>query len=487
MKNSSSGLLRSNQEQAVAAWINHLNQVRIDGLWAALRGQDENLREAFASIDGALRTIDLEVVATNRGGIKGMHGFIAEVGEVGISNARRQILGDRPIAEWVNDNGPADLVRGDVEIQQKFVMAGGRFGLNAVSDHLQKYPEFIQNGGKYQIPRDHYETVTELYAMSSDRAHKLLSGSNDGPSLRDWRRVQEFFNNGPIGIDSLEPSTLDYSDAQRGAISTTMAGEKEALRATDERRRTEAYRKSRPSAKEGAKATFVAAAVEGGTAFVLAVTKKCKDGKSLRSFTKDDWTEIAGETGMGTARGGIRGLSIYALTNFTATSAAVASAHVTAVFGIAEQANRLRTGEICETEFIENSQLIALETAVSALSSLVGQVLIPVPVLGAVIGNATGMVMYRAVSSGLSEREAALIERHLNEQRALDDRLDAEYREVVAMLEVSLSGYLELLDRAFSPDVEVALLGSVDLALELGVAPEEILDSEEKVSAFFLD
>lgn len=175
------------------------------------------------------------------------------------------------------------------------------------------------------------------------------------------------------------------------------------------------------------------------------------------------------------------------LTNVTATPAAVASSIVTAAFGVAEQANKLRRGEIDELEFIENAELVCLETAVSALSSFVGQALIPVPVLGAVIGNTVGIIMYKAVSSSLSKREASLIVQYLDEQRALDEQLAARYQELIDKLEASMSDYLGVLERAFSPDVEVALLGSVELALELGVASDEVLDSDEKVLAYFLD
>ena len=63
---------------------------------------------------------------------------------------------------------------------------------------------------------------------------------------------------------------------------------------------------------------------------------------------------------------------------------------VSAAFGIAEQANKLRRSEIDESEFIENSGLLSLTAAVSALSSYVGQALTAVPVLGAVIGNTIG-------------------------------------------------------------------------------------------------
>ena len=76
---------------------------------------------------------------------------------------------------------------------------------------------------------------------------------------------------------------------------------------------------------------------------------------------------------------------------------------------------------------------------------------------------------------------------YVGEQRALDEQLAAQYQELIDKLEASMSDYLGVLERAFSPDVEVALLGSVELALELGVASEEVLNSDEKVLAYFLN
>lgn len=487
MMSDTAKLMKSNQEQAVAAWGNYLNQLRLDNLLGALSRQDVSLQDALASVDEAIRKIDLEVVATNRGGVKGMHGFIAEVAEVGVGNARSEILGKGTVYQWVNDNGPVDLMRSGVTIQQKFVAAGGRFGLGAIVEHLQKYPNFVKNGGKYQIPSDHFEMVQKLYAMPPEDVGKFLTRSGDGPSLKDWARVQAFFDEGSVGIESLEPSNLEYHEAQRGAYGATLEAEKESLRSTDQSLRDDAYQESRPTLQEGAKATFAAAAIEGGSAFVLAVVEKRREGKKLEEFTSEDWIDIAGGTGFGFVKGGVRGLSIYSLTNFTATSAAVASSIVTAAFGIAEQANKLRRGEIDELEFIENAEIVSLEAAISALSSFVGQALIPVPVLGAVIGNTVGTVMYKAVSSSLSKQETALIEHYLGEQRVLDDQLAAEYQDLIEKLDASMSDYLAVLERAFSPDMKIALLGSVELSLKLGVASEEVLDSEERILAYFLD
>lgn len=480
-------LAKTNQEQAVAAWVNYLNQLRLDKVLSDFRQQDVNLGDALASINESIRMIDLEVVAANRGGVKGMHGFIAEVAEVGIGNARSEILGTGAIYQWVDDNGPVDLMRGGAEIQQKFVAAGGRFGLGAVAKHLEKYPDFLARGGSYQIPGDHFDVVRKLHDMPREEAGSLLSHSGEGPSFRDWERVQAFFEDGTISIESLEPSNLKYHEVQRGAYESTLQAERATLRSTDRTLRDEAYQASRPKLNEGTRATLMGAAVEGGSVFAISVVQKRREGKKLKDFTGDDWSNIAGDSGIGVMKGGIRGLSIYSLTNFTATSAAVASSIVTAAFGIAEQANRLRRGEIDELEFIEAAELVALEAAVSGLSSLVGQALIPVPVLGAVIGNTVGMVMYSAVSSSLSQREAELIARYLEEQRVLDDRIAAEHQELVDRLDESLADYLAVIERAFSPDVQAALHGSVELALAVGIASDDVLDSEQKIRTYFLE
>lgn len=480
-------LIQSNQEQAVAAWVDYLNQLRLTNLLDALGRNELNLHDAIASVDEALQRIDLEVVASNRGGLKGMHGFIAEVAEVGVGNARSQILGSGSPYKWVNNNGPADLLRNGVEIQQKFVAAGGNFSLGAVAEHLEKYPDFVKNGGKYQIPKGFFEDVHKLYTMSPEEASKELTRRGDGLSLRQWRQVHEFFDHGPVDIESLEPSHLEYREVQRGTYHSTLETEKESLHSTKQSTDHDAYEENAPSLHEAATVTVAAAAIQGGTTFVMAVTQKRREGKKLNEFTDDDWMEIAGDTGVGVVRGGIRGISIYALTNFTVTPAAVASAIVTAAFGIAEQANKLRRGEIDELQFIENSEIVALDVTVSALSSFVGQALIPVPVLGAVIGNTVGTVMYKAVSSSLSKREQELIAGYIEEQRVLDEQFAAEQQELIAQLEAGMSDYLDILERAFSPNVEVALDGSVELALALGVASEEVLDSDEKVRAYFLD
>lgn len=467
--------------------MNYLNQTRLDALLRALNAQGLNLEAALGAIDQAMKSIKLEIVERNLGGEDGMHGFIAEVAEVGIGNARQLILSKPENYQWVNDNGPTDLIREGLHIQQKFVRAGGRFSLYAVGKHLGMYPDYISNGGRYQLPSDDFDVVRQLRGMSIEDASKHLTKSGDGPSLTDWKWVNRFFDERGIDIDALEPSHLTYEAAQRDRYVETLDAERESLRRTDEAQRQVSVRAAGPSLREAANAMVAGAAVEGGATFILAVVAKRRSGVKFAQFTREDWQEIGASSGLSFAKGGFRGTATYVLSNFTMTSAATASSMVTIGFGIAEQVNKLRRGEIDETEFILNAEVIALEAAVSTLSAMLGQVLIPIPILGALVGNAVGMILYKSTKSYLYQREMEMIGRYRDEQRALDAQLDAKYQGLVAQLEVSMTTYLDVIERAFSLDVQVAFVGSVQLGAALQVAPGRLLDDEKKVAAYFLD
>lgn len=481
-------IIKSGQEQAVASWINYLNQVRLDRLMEALQKEELNLNEAMSTISETLKTISRDIVnnGKGRGGQYGVHGFIAEVAECGIGNAREQIEGKAPIYEWINDNGPEDLRRGATLIQQKFVNGGGHLSLQAIRMHLNAYPDFLDNGGVYQIPEDHYEKIKWLLSISEKEANKMPTSTGHF-SLKQWREVREFFKNGDIPLDKVEPSKLKYSEVQKGTYEQTFSKEKSSLRKRNQERKEQAYNKSKPTLSEGVKATAAAAAIEGAMALCLEIAEKRKSGKKFNAFDEDDWKEIATTTGKGTLKGGIRGASIYTLTNFTATPAAVASAMVTATFGIAEQAYQLKQGNVDEQRFIENSEMLCLDASVSALSSFAGQVLIPVPVLGAVIGNTVGTMMYQIAKDNLSAREQKIFEEYAEAVRQLDVSLQDQYQKFVDEIGKDTKLFMELLNRAFAPDIRVAFEGSIDLAKSCRVPVDEILDSKEKIASFFMD
>lgn len=473
-------IVKSTQEQATASWINYLNQLRLNELLARLSEEDFNLEQALSELGKAKAEIG-KLLASNRGGQKGLHGFIAEITEVGVENAKKLIEGAKPECVWVNDNGPADLLRGDVQIQQKFVQA--KMSLDAAKEHLSKYPDFINNGGKYQIPKNFYEKVQSILEISEEKGKKLTR--NSIPSRSEWEWVRDYFQDSGIKFGDFEPSQLDYADVQIGKIDETLRREESKLKENNQERRDAAYQDSKPTLQEGVHAAAVSAAFEGGVAFCIGVAKKLKSGKKLEDFTEEDWREVGIDTAKGTAQGGIRGGVIYAMTNFTATPAAVANALVTAGFGVAALANQLRSGEITEEDFIIDSEVICLDVSVSAVSALIGQAVIPIPVLGAVIGNVAGMFLWQLAKDNLNEKEQHLIEEYRSGMDKLNIALDERYQKLMEELRHELARFSSMLELAFSVDVNVAFAGSIALAEYVGVPQKNILYSKGDVDDYF--
>ena len=266
-----------------------------------------------------------------------------------------------------------------------------------------------------------------------------------------------------------------------------MTEEKSRLADESERIKKDIYEEHKPTPQEGAKAAAAGAVLEAGTAFAISMKRHLGNGKCIGDLTQDDWEEIAKDSGMGLVKGGVRGGAVYWLNNYTATPSSVASALVTASFGVAECAYRFRSGELTEIEFIESSEIACLDASVSAFSSFVGQAIIPVPVLGALVGNAVGTTVYELGKDFYDKREAELLAHYAQELKALDTELDGEYAACISGLRENMSAYISLLEKAFSPNVAMAFSGSVELAASLNVPDGEILHTREEVDDFFLN
>ena len=500
---------KSTAEQGIASWINYLNQLRLDLLSKSLddigrktaselENQSENYKQAIHSIDQAIKDA-YHIIESNRGGTKGIHGYIAEAAQKGVGNAKSYITGGCQQYEWVNDNGQWDIIKlvsngKRIPVQVKFTQK--LLSLPEVLRHLEKYPDSVQIGGYYMIPKDFYEQFNVYADMPASIANKLPS-SNGEFNLADWEYVQNFVKEGKIPRDRIMASDLSYKDVQSGQIFKTLDAEKNDLKKINdvrnkkiedeaEQSRRAAFERSKPSLKEGAKVAAASAAIEGVITLVSEVIKKRKDGKRLKDFTEEDWKEILSETGIGTLKGSLRGVFVYTLTNCTHTPASVANALVTASFGVARLLAKYRANEISELEFYENCEIVCLDAAVSALSSFMGQALVPVPVIGAILGNAVGTLMYQIGMNLFRAEEKKSLERYLAEIEELDSKLSEEYRAVVETLNEDYCAFIKMVQDSFSVNAVEAFNASVKLAKSLGISDEDVLDTVEKRDAFFL-
>lgn len=479
--------VKSTQEQAVADWIQYLYRVRMERLHALLQQQGDDLTAAMKTLDIAMETIKKDIInnGLGRGGTKGMHGFIAEVAECGIANARHQLEhGGFGPNIWIDDNGPADIERLGVLIQQKFSESGGHLSLEAVKMHLQAYPGFLQNGNKYQIPKDHYEKIVQLLKITKHQADRLPTETGDF-SRKQWEYVHQYFRENNISLDDIEPSKLIFPSVQKEAIETTISQEKLDLQAKNDKKMEQINAEHQPTIQDGVKTTAIAATLEAGTALVLAINKKRKSGKKLAEFSADDWTDIAKESGLGALKGSVRGAGVYILTNTYKTNAAVASAIFTAMFGVAEQVHLYREETFDKNQLIENAEAVCIDAAVSAVASMIGHVAIPVPVLGAIFGNAVGMILYQFGKNCLSEQDSNLLSQYTDDLKKYQQENLVEYENLIEQLNTNLQSYLCLMNGAYSPDIDLALTGAIRLAQMLHVSEEERIDTDEKFEAYF--
>ena len=69
-----------------------------------------------------------------------------------------------------------------------------------------------------------------------------------------------------------------------------------------------------------------------------------------------------------------------------------------------------------------NSEVVCLEVGTSALSAMLGQTLIPIPVLGAIVGNTVGMLMLEISRNYLDSDEQQLIQEYVTKMSALDNK-----------------------------------------------------------------
>ena len=132
-----------------------------------------------------------------------------------------------------------------------------------------------------------------------------------------------------------------------------------------------------------------------------------------------------------------------------------------------------------------NAEILCVDVTVSALSSVIGQAFIPVPILGVVIGNTVGTFVYEIAKDNLTKKEQQLIKQYLEELQEYDKNLDKKLEAHIIKLQEELRVYYSLLEKAFSPDYSIALEGSIQLAVSLGVSEKELLNNEQETDAYF--
>ncbi|WP_062078788.1 hypothetical protein [Demequina globuliformis] len=485
--------------QGIAAQVSYLASTRAaelaSNLERILAQETDELAEVASRMARAGLHIDVArlnidgIVDANRGGVTGVHGFIAEYAQEGVANAARAIDGLKPLTKVLADNGPADLLVNGVPVQMKFY-ASPQSQLLKASDYRDMEMMFA---------KDRFELFDRI--MRGDKYVELDGTQLSSRKVEAIRELiqKESTERGQEYTAWMRPSELDYSEVQKNAIGGTLDDKADSLRKQADQQRQQvrddsdverviAAQQAAPSWGEAAKVGATGAAVQGGLAFGMFVFQRHRQGKEIWQFDSQDWRDGGLETAKGGLKGGITGLSIYGLTQVCHMNAPAAAAVASGTIGLALAVADRRAGKLDDDEFADVVLFNAMESTGAAIGAALGQAVIPVPIVGAVVGSIAASVILGQGKKFLSESENKLIDARLAEINAyvasLDAKLEAEFLRITEAYDY----YRDLQDLAFDVEanIELQLLGSVYLARAVGVPEDQLLRSVEDADVYFL-
>lgn len=456
-------VVRTTTEQGIGQYAALLQQTLEGQYQANLVTQNSNLCDAMRSLE-LLRDF-VRHPEHILGSDKTKHGEIFEWMQACFGNSRNAIRSLAP-DYVINPDRFArdDLFFRGIAIQCKNVN-GTKATFSAIMKHFEAYPESLNDGSRFLIPKDRHEEIMGILTKKPS----LLSASEHALKMK----IREFEK--ATGFDftkNVKPGIVRSDQTQLYVAEATVDEEEISIQKTDKEIREKFYRESRPNFGDFAKATLVGAALEGGITFILCVIKKRKDDR--------EWSEVFIDTGYGVIKGAVRGAGVYALTSFTVTSAPVATALFTAIFDIAEQSRLYCSAEIAADVFAVNANQIALDVSVSAGFSCLGQVLIPVPILGALIGNAVGMFSYGLLKGHVADVEGHNIKQRQDMLEALDREIEQAHSLCLLTLEASSMHFSALMESTNTPE------GIIKLAEYAGVPREELVLNEADARKVFV-
>lgn len=150
---------------------------------------------------------------------------------------------------------------------------------------------------------------------------------------------------------------------------------------------------------------------------------------------------------------------------------------------IREKTDLLDSGELKEVDYIEDCLWICLDAMIKLLAAYSSKN------VGAEFGNLIDGLSTFAFEYGrlmLYKKENEIVDGYLLNQKKLDYVLEEQYKEYLTELQKQIDIFNSLVSNAYSDDFRSSLKGSVSLAAELGVKPEDVLDSVEKIDDFFM-
>ncbi len=466
-------------EQAAAEIVGILNVERMQNLVEKIHTQDEAFRIALEEINRVREFIGTPEHILGRLDTK--HGEVAEQMEVGIRRAF-DALNQRTFSAAIEDfprMGPVDYQIDGTDVQSKYIN-GAKKTLDHIRDHLERYPWFGDNDGFYHVAKDQYAQIEMAYRGITPE------GLSDASAQKLRDKIQEAIDKTGRPFDEIiRPGSYKYSEVQLGNAPKAVDRDEQNIRRTQNETRNRIEEQHQPSFAEAVEGAAIAGVVAAGLSLGYALYKKQKAGKSVFDLNADDWKEMGIDSAKAGGSGSVTALAIYGLTNFTEMPAPLAGAIASTARGIYIQIRLYQTGKLTEGQLIDNSMALGGEAGIVALCSVAGQAVIPMPILGGVIGSIVGKFISKIATDFLGKSGEALANAIKHRTDAALEKLDSKYQLLVTQFTADFDALGSLIEKAFDPEFNSHVVElSIEIAERTGVPNEQILRSRDDLDRF---
>lgn len=469
-------------DQAIGGVVNLFNNLNQDDLVRKLSDQNSNFVDALGKIESVREFISSPEHIL--GSTVTKHGEIAEQVEVAIINAREAVMGlpARATFDGLSRTAPADYMIDNSFVQSKFIN-GTNNTLKHVLEHLEKYPEWKEPNRYYHIPKNQYEEIQKILNGESLEKYSLASINALRNNIVDIeKRTDRLFN------DVIRTANTNYEDVLLGRVNNTLDNYDQELRNTNDKQKMAIHEEHAPSLQAAAQAAAVGAIVGATFSSAIKIYNKKKSGKDIKDFTANDWKDIGLDATKNGVRGGASGFAIYALTNLMHTSAPLASGVVSASFGVVSLANDLYAGKISFEEFVDQGLVVCFDSSAAVLGASVGQTLIPIPVIGAIVGSISMKFLIQISKKYLKEVDIIKLQKYHKEYESSVQKMHDGVEKYLKKVNEISKNFKDLLDIAFNVNLNIKLRveASVELAKFVGVPDGEILKNSLDRDGYFL-
>ncbi|MFT6916630.1 MAG: hypothetical protein ACJAWL_002971 [Motiliproteus sp.] len=492
------------EDQLSSSLVDQLNVAREADLAEGLQKINENLSRSIEQQDNSftfatdqINKVREELTRPENilGSNKTKHGEIAEKIEVGIRNAKEALAQKVDSAkdfsatfEGVGRTAPEDYIIDGIQVQAKFIN-GANNNLRHVIEHMEKYDYFGRDYSYYHVPKDTHETVLKIIngenvdnlKDSTIRAIKEKANSIEAASGRSFEDVVRA---GKVGYSEVQINTAGQTlDVQDEILNQENIAIKDDIHQGASDEKNTVLDENQPSLEELGQAAIIGGAVGAGIALTKNIYSNYKDGKNIFAgdYSSDDWKKLGVDTSKYAAIGGLSGAAIYGITNYAGMAAPFAGAIVTATKGVTALIKQYKNGEITQTQFIDLGFIVCAESAVVGVCTVIGQTLIPIPVLGAVVGSIAGTLLV-GVGKSLLSSDRKLIEKKI---KLYQSKLDEVSMIVIDKIEEEFKNLGDLTVAAFKLENNQCLLKlSLELAEEHGVNTNKLIKNHNELDDF---